>query len=59
MAANNLLKIQLHSIAKKELALLKQLSSRPFHYAEFFLRKLFEAEEIRTRAQEQNHDKPI
>jgi hypothetical protein len=43
LAANNLLKIQLHSIARKELAMLKQLSSLSFHSAEFFSRKLFEA----------------
>jgi hypothetical protein len=43
LAANDLLKIQLHSIARKELAMLKQLSSLPFHSAEFFLRKSFDA----------------
>jgi hypothetical protein len=35
MAANNLLKIQLHSIAREKLVALKQFPSLPFHYAEF------------------------
>jgi hypothetical protein len=35
MAANNLLKIQLHSIAREKLVALKQFPSLPFHCAEF------------------------
>jgi hypothetical protein len=43
MAANILLKIQLHGTAREKLASLKQFPSLPFHYAEFYLRRIFEA----------------
>jgi len=44
LAANLLLKNQLHSIARKKLAMLKHFSSLIFHYADFFKRKIFEAD---------------
>jgi hypothetical protein len=43
MAQNILLKIQLHSIDREKLAMLKQFPSLTFHFAEFYKRKIFNA----------------